>query len=88
MTHTTDKGKLLPPAVQHLSPAYHIDLIEENDNGKQINLRKTPSQFLLGQATKEEPDFSKLCSMAALTIFLVTLSSDSKDFKSSTTNGE
>ena len=55
---------------------------------EKVNLRKTPSQLGLGQASKEESVSSKLCSMAALTIFLVTLSSDSKDFKSSTTNGE
>ena len=53
-----------------------------------INLRKTPSQLGLGQASREESVSSKLCSMAALTIFLLTLSSDSKGFKSSTTNGE
>ena len=96
LTDTTGKGKLLLLAVHRLSLTYQIDMIENNKqlrtknrnkDGK-INLRKTPSQLGLGQASKEESDSSKLCSMAALTIFLVTLSSDSNDFKSSTTSGE
>ena len=87
VTDTIGKGKLLLLAAHHLFLAYHIDIIE-NNNDKKVNLRKTPSQLGLGQASKEESVSSKLCSMAALTIFLVTLSSDSKGFKSSTTNGE
>ena len=59
-----------------------------NDKAIKVNLRKTPSQLGLGQASKEESDASNLCSIAAVTTFLVTLSSDSKGFKSSTTNGE
>ena len=88
LTHTTGKGKLLLLAVQHLSPACHIDFVKTNDNDKKINLRKTPSQLGLGQAIKEESDPSNLCSTADLTIFLITFSSDSKGFMSSTTNGE
>ena len=60
----------------------------ENSDDSVANLRKTPSQLGLGQAIKEESDPSNLCSTADLTIFLITFSSDSKGFMSSTTNGE
>ena len=62
-------------------------MIEDYDDSI-ANLRKTPSQLGLGQAIKEELDPRSFCSTAVLTIFFTTFSSDSKDFKSSTTNGE